>query len=126
MAYIVGHWEFRGFGHWALEEKATGDFVGRVGVQEPATWPDFEAGWAIVKSRWRRGYASEGARVVLDYAFSVLERPHVISLIHPENVASIAVAKGLGETLEGETEVMGMDVEIYGITRGRWLEGQRP
>jgi hypothetical protein len=48
-------------------------------------------------------------------------RPHVISLIHPENRASIAVARRLGETIEGATTVMGIDVEVYGIGRDRWL-----
>ena len=45
----------------------------------------------------------------------------MISLIHPENHASIAVAKRLGETREGETTVLGRPVEIYGTTRDRWL-----
>jgi RimJ/RimL family protein N-acetyltransferase len=45
----------------------------------------------------------------------------VISLIHPENHVSIAVAKRLGETREGATTVLGRPVEIYGTTRDRWL-----
>jgi RimJ/RimL family protein N-acetyltransferase len=48
-------------------------------------------------------------------------RAHVIGLIHPENHASIAVATRLGETREGATTVLGRPVEIYGITRDRWL-----
>jgi RimJ/RimL family protein N-acetyltransferase len=48
-------------------------------------------------------------------------RAHVISLIHPENHASIAVATRLGETREGATTVLGRPVEIYGTTRDRWL-----
>ena len=31
MAFLVGHWRFRGYGHWAVEEKATGNFMGRIG-----------------------------------------------------------------------------------------------
>jgi RimJ/RimL family protein N-acetyltransferase len=50
-------------------------------------------------------------------------RDHVISLIHPENRASIKVAERLGETHEGETEVLGMPVLIYGISRGKWESG---
>jgi RimJ/RimL family protein N-acetyltransferase len=44
-------------------------------------------------------------------------RDHVISLIHPENRASIKVAERIGETLEGKTELFGHDVLIYGIDR---------
>lgn len=120
MAYVVGHWELRGFGHWAVEEKATGEFVGRVGVQDPDGWPEFEIGWMIAPSRRRRGYALEAARRALDYAFETIGRDHVISLIQAPNVASIAVATRLGETLEGETTVLGLPAQIYGITRERW------
>ena len=49
MAYLVGHWALRGFGHWAVEEKATGQFVGRLGFQEPQGWPGFEVGWTLAK-----------------------------------------------------------------------------
>jgi RimJ/RimL family protein N-acetyltransferase len=121
MAYMVGHWQLRGFGHWAVEEKATGEFVGRLGFLEPAGWPAFEIGWTLAKSRWGRGYATEGAGRALEYAFLELGKPHVISLIHPDNAASIAVARRLGETLESRTSVLGIDVEIYGMSRESWL-----
>jgi RimJ/RimL family protein N-acetyltransferase len=123
MAYIVGHWQLRGFGHWAVEERASGAFVGRIGVQDPEGWPGFEIGWTIAKECWGRGYATEGARRVLAHVFTDMGREHVISLIHPDNVASLAVARHLGETLEGEATVMGIDVHVYGISRERWLAG---
>jgi RimJ/RimL family protein N-acetyltransferase len=123
MAYVVGHWQLRGFGHWAVEEKASGRFIGRLGFQDPEGWPAFEIGWTLAKESWGKGYATEGAREALEYAFTRMDRSHVISLIHPQNSASIAVAERLGETLEGETSVMGIDVLIYGITRDRWRAG---
>jgi RimJ/RimL family protein N-acetyltransferase len=51
-----------------------------------------------------------------------MDRDHVISLIAPENISSIKVAQRLGETVEGETELFGNTVRIYGITRDRWRE----
>ena len=42
LAFIVGHWQLRGYGHWAVEEKATGTLVGRVGFLNPEGWPAFE------------------------------------------------------------------------------------
>ncbi|HEU4887557.1 MAG TPA: GNAT family N-acetyltransferase, partial [Thermoanaerobaculia bacterium] len=53
----------------------------------------------------------------LGYAFDVMKRDHVISLIDPNNVASIRVAEKIGETVEGETEIGGHRVLIYGISR---------
>jgi RimJ/RimL family protein N-acetyltransferase len=116
-ALLVGHWHLRGYGHWAVEEKATGKFVGRIGFLNPVGWPAFEIGWTLARQHWGKGFAIEGARRALAYAFNELDKPHVISLIHPDNKASIAVAERLGEKVEGKTELFGHDVLIYGIDR---------
>lgn len=115
LAMIVGHWHLRGYGFWAVEEKFSGELVGRVGVWQPETWPGFEIGWTIARSRWGTGYAPEAARAALDWTRRNLPFRHVISLIHPENRASIRVAEKLGESLEGETQVLGRDVLVYGM-----------
>lgn len=122
MAVMVGHWTLRGFGHWAVEERATGRFIGRLGFLYPAGWPDFEIGWTLARENWGKGFATEGARRALAYAFDELGRDHVISLIHPDNAASIGVATKLGETLEGETDLMGLQVQVYGVSRKRFAE----
>jgi RimJ/RimL family protein N-acetyltransferase len=117
MAFLVGHWMLRGYGHFAVEEKASGRFVGRLGFLYPAGWPGFEIGWTLARDCWGRGYAIECARRALEYGFVELDQPHIISLIHPDNRASISVAERLGEKLEGETDLMGIRVQIYGIDR---------
>ena len=53
------------------------------------------------------------------YAFDDLDMSHVISLINRDNAPSIRVAERLGETVEGDTEVLGMPVLIYGIDRDK-------
>lgn len=117
MAFLVGHWDLLGYGHWAVEEKASGRFAGRVGFLNPADWPGFEIGWTLGRDFWGKGYATEAARRALQFAFDDLDRSHVISLIHPDNKASIRVAERLGEKLEGHTELLGNKVLIYGIDR---------
>ena len=117
MACILGHWQLRGYGHWAVEEKATGKLVGRIGFMNPEGWPGFELGWTLGRAFWGRGYATEGARRALEYGFNELDHKHIISLIHPENKNSIHVAERLGEQVEGKTELLGHDVLIYGIDR---------
>ena len=121
MAYMVGHWHLLGYGHWAVEEKASGRMIGRMGFLNPEGWPGFEVGWTLAREFWGKGYASEGARRMLDYAFNEMGRDHVISLIHPENRGSIRVAEKMGEKVEGQTEVLGVPVLIYGISRDAWL-----
>src|SRR5438552_894126 len=106
MAAHVGHWCLRGFGHWAVEEKATGEFIGRLGLMHPEGWPGFELGWTLRRESWGRGYATEGARRALAYAFEEMGRDRVISLIVPANVPSIRVAERLGERVEGRIELL--------------------
>ena len=102
-AFIAGHWQMRGFGMWAVEEKTTGRFVGRIGPNYPEGWPDREIGWTIAREFWGKGYASEAARAAMDYAFDTLGWRRAISLIHPDNARSVAVAQRLGERRLPET-----------------------
>ena len=118
MSFLIGHWHLRGYGHWAVEEKASGRLVGRIGFLNPEGWPGFELGWTLGRPYWGRGYATEGARRALTYAFTELDRDHVISLIHPDNRASISVAERLGERVEGKTELSGTELLVYGVDRG--------
>jgi RimJ/RimL family protein N-acetyltransferase len=117
MATFLGHWQLRGYGMWAVEERATGALVGRIGHHHPEGWPDFECGWLLARASWGKGYATEGARRALQYAFTELGRTRVISLIRPGNDASIRVAERLGETLEGTVTLFGAEALVYGISR---------
>src|SRR5262245_46204532 len=119
LAYLAGHWAFRGYGYYAVEEKATGAFIGRAGFTNQTGWPGFELGWMLAPEYQKKGYATEAARMLLQYAFDVLDQPHVISLIHPDNAPSRRVAERLGEQVEGQTTVLTMPVLIYGIDRSR-------
>jgi RimJ/RimL family protein N-acetyltransferase len=123
MAAVIGHWSLRGYGLWAVQERASGALAGRIGFWQPEGWPGFELGWMLRRSFWGRGYAIEGARVALEYAFTQLNQPRVISLIHPDNAPSIRVAQRLGERLlESSIEVLGKPACVYGITREEWGE----
>ena len=117
MACQLGHWALLGYGYYAVEEKASGRLIGRVGFTNHPGWPAFELGWTIIPEFQGRGFASEAARMLLPYAFEALDQPHVVSLIHPDNAPSRRVAEKLGETIEGETQVLSMPVLIYGISR---------
>jgi RimJ/RimL family protein N-acetyltransferase len=117
MAFFVGHWGLLGYGMWALEERASGVLVGRVGFLHPPGWPDFELGWLLGRAFWGRGYAREAADVALAYAFDELGRERVISLIRPHNRRSIRLAEALGERLAGEVEIFGSTALLYEIRR---------
>jgi len=122
-ATIVGHWTLRGFGLFAVVERATGTFVGRIGPWQPEGWPDFEIGWTIRSECWGRGYATEAVKRCIENAFTELDRSHISSFIAPENMRSIHVAERVGERLEGETVLPHMPdrkVLQYGVSRSDW------
>ena len=100
MAVFIGHWYLKGYSHWAVEEKAKGKMIGRLGFLNPEGWPGFEIGWTLARHAWGKGYATEGAKAALQYAFEKLDQPHVISLIHPDNTPSMKVAERIGEKFE--------------------------
>lgn len=116
LAVMAGHWSLRGFGPWAAVEKASGEFVGRIGFFEPQGWPDFELGWVLARPYWKRGLATEAAKAALEFAFTTLRRRRVISLIRPQNAASIRVAERIGEHLDGSVQLMGKEALIYAIS----------
>jgi RimJ/RimL family protein N-acetyltransferase len=124
MAMVIGHWRLRGYGFWAVEEKASGEMVGRVGCWRPEGWPGLEVGWTLRRRFWGRGYATEAARASVEYAFDVLSQTRVISLIAPENVNSIRVAERLGEKPAGEWEVFGTKVIIHAVGREEFRQAE--
>lgn len=113
MAVFIGHWWLRGFGVWAVEERATGNFIGRIGCFQPEGWPGFEICYTLDRPAWGKGYASEGAAKALDYARTVLERRDICSVIRPQNEGSKHVAIKLGATLAETVEFYGAPALIY-------------
>ena len=116
MAMHAGIWTIRGYGLWAVELRETGELVGRVGVWFPEGWPEIEAGWVIGPKHWGSGYATEAGREALRQAFATLGVTHVISLIHPENVASRRVAEKLGGTIDKTDVFHDHETLFYGYT----------
>jgi RimJ/RimL family protein N-acetyltransferase len=104
-------------GQWALEERATGVFVGGAGLWRPEGWPGLEVGWTLDRNAWGHGYATEAGRAAIDYAFNVLHADEVISLIRPENTASIKVAERLGETHHRTIQLLGAEAYVYRTQR---------
>jgi RimJ/RimL family protein N-acetyltransferase len=117
IASMLGHWQLLGYGMWAVERKDSGAFVGRAGFLDPPGWPGFEVGWVLGRAHWGHGFATEAARAALDYAFDVLKRERVISLIREGNERSIRVAEKLGERYAGEVELLGSKARVYEVRR---------
>lgn len=113
MAMFIGHWVMRGYGLWAVEERATGRFIGRIGCLELDGFPNFEIAYTLTRSAWGHGYAREGAAAALRYARDVLGRRKIASFIRPDNTASIRVATSLGAVASGTVEFFGAPSIVY-------------
>ena len=123
---FVRHWAQRDFGLWAVEHKASGAFIGFVGLMHQHDWPigehKTEVGWRLDRAFWGQGLATEGARVSVRHGFEELGLERIISIIMPENFASRRVAEKAGLTLRGELPFKGHDVVWYAIDRREWTD----
>ncbi|PWT82293.1 MAG: N-acetyltransferase [Acidobacteria bacterium] len=102
LAALVGHWELRNYGSYAVEEKLSGKVIGVVGLDYPGDWPEPEIQWGLSRNYWGKGYASEAVRAVKEMTTEYLADLSLISLIHPENSNSINLAKAVGAQFEKE------------------------
>ncbi|MGI8864074.1 MAG: GNAT family N-acetyltransferase [Solirubrobacteraceae bacterium] len=128
-AMVLAHWEEYGFGFWAVQSQElenAGAFLGFIGAGHPNFLPELSArveiGWRLARSAWGRGLATEGAGAVRDHLFEALGLPELISIIHPENARSQAVARKLGMSVSEHVHhpVMDMPVEVWRITKKEW------
>jgi RimJ/RimL family protein N-acetyltransferase len=121
---MPGAWAVQGFAMFSVIEKDSGRWIGRLGPWRPEGWPGPEIGWALAREFWGRGYATEGARAATDWAFDHLGWDRVIHSIHPDNVASQAVARRLGSRNLGPgmlpAPYEGSPTDIWGQSREEW------
>lgn len=92
-----------GFGFMMVIEKETGELVGHCGMKRvdnplAPNVGDHEIGWLVREDRWRRGYAHEAMRAVIDWAFRSIGAPHVVALTCESNVGSWKLMEKLGMT----------------------------
>jgi RimJ/RimL family protein N-acetyltransferase len=113
-----GGWALRGFGFWAMREKAGGRFVGDIGFKdscreiEPSIFGLPEAGWVVAPCAQGKGYASEALAAALGWLDRQSEHPLSVCLIAPQNAVSIRLASrhGYGQAttvlFEGEATLL--------------------
>ncbi|MFL5736705.1 MAG: GNAT family N-acetyltransferase [Actinomycetota bacterium] len=117
----IDRFERDGTGLWAIEDRATGEFLGDCGLVHQVVdgVDELEVGWHVKRSRWGQGIAPEAGAAFRDRAFGELGFERLISLIRPENVQSRRVAEKLGMTVEKGTVFgsMGWTHFVYALRR---------
>ena len=113
VAVVAGHWAWRGYGPYTLQDRRSGDVLGVAGLWFPKDWPEMEIKWALVPAARGMGYAAEAARAVRAMAREHLPGLRLISLIMVGNEASVRVARAAGAQLECEIDFRGGRAVIY-------------
>lgn len=90
---------------FAAEEKYSRKLIGFIGLNVPK-WeshftPCVEIGWRLGFQYWDKGYATEGAKAVLDYGFNKCRLTEIVSFTVPENIRSIHVMEKIGMKRDG-------------------------
>lgn len=105
---IGAHLEEHGFTWWAAELRETGEFIGFIGLAVPsfeaAFTPCVEIGWRLAAEFWGRGLATEGARAVVEYAFTDLGLDELVSFTTVGNMRSRRVMEKLGMTRDADDD----------------------
>jgi RimJ/RimL family protein N-acetyltransferase len=105
MALLIGHWNLKGFGYWAVDHRDTNEFIGCAGLWQSPGWPELELGYWLVTEHQGKGYALEACVACIGYAREVLHAKSLVSYIDPRNAPSIRLAKRLGAAHEGTIEL---------------------
>ena len=131
---IVEHFAQHGWGLWAVELRATRQFMGFVGLW-PRPYvtgdPMVEIGWRLARAHWGRGYATEAARAVLRFGFERLALDEIVSFTVPQNERSRRVMERIGLYLDHGRDFDHPRVDperyphlvrhvLYAITRADW------
>ena len=104
----IGQWSLRGYGMWAVEDKATGALLGETGFSD--NWRDYndarrglpEAGWWLAADSHGRGYAKELVRAAHEWADVTLKVRCTFCAVMAHNAASIRLAEGVGYVFQRE------------------------
>lgn len=92
----VGQWPLMGYGPFSIDDTATGDYLGEVGIYQPEGYPEPELGWFTTPEAEGKGVAFEAAHAVMAWARKSFGWDHLVNYIDPRNARSIALALRLG------------------------------
>ena len=136
---INSHFEKYGYTLYATERKDSGEFIGFIGLFTPEFeshfTPTTEIGWRLSSKHWGQGFATEGAKAVLDYAFRELKMPEVVSFTTAGNAKSIRVMQkiGLQHNESDDFDHPNLDDEsplkphvLYRLSREKYMQGESP
>lgn len=115
----IGQWRLCGYGLWAIEERASGAFIGEVGAADfkriisPSLDGAPECAWSLDPAAHGKGYASEALTAALGWLDANLASDRFCCIVDPANARSIRVAEKAGFRLAGVADYKGAELNLY-------------
>ncbi|MFC9331951.1 GNAT family N-acetyltransferase [Kitasatospora sp. NPDC057015] len=102
-----------------MQGRDDGAVVGGLGIRlSPPYEDDLEMSWQVAPEAWGQGYATEGGRALIAWAFTQ-DAEELFAVARPTNVHAIAMAKRLGMEWVGETtKYYGLSLQVYRVRPG--------
>jgi RimJ/RimL family protein N-acetyltransferase len=113
---------------FAAEDRISHQLLGYIGLGVPHFLPEImpaiEIGWRLDPLLWGRGLATEGAQAAMAFAFDDLKLDEVVSIYHPDNIASGKVMIHLGMQFDRDTIDPARDIplRVYRISQAQWIK----
>ncbi len=106
MERLKKHYDEREYTYFATDILETSELIGFIGLAYQTYKTEFspatDIGWRLKKTAWGKGYATEGAKRCLEYAFNELKMNKIFSICTINNRKSENVMKKIGMTKKGE------------------------
>lgn len=119
LATDLGHWKLRGYGRWAVVEKASGRMIGGAGLWWPEGYPRSELTWWIVPAARRNGYAFEASHAAIVFGYRRLGWDLVETHMQDENAPARQLVEKLGGTvITRERFPDGITRNVYALPKG--------
>ena len=118
-----------GYSMWAVDDRATGVFVGQCGIRpvEEGAVPEIELAYHYTRDSWNKGYGTEAAIAVLAHALGPVGLGRVIAVVMTENVGSWRVMEKAGMRYEGLADYFGLEgLKKYVAAREWWRPPDAP
>jgi len=120
---IMRSWDEYGQGPWTVIDRATGSWIGKLGLMYQEDWPGpdkFEVDYELDPAWWGQGLATEGTQAALRYGFTQRQLPRIIGATVPEHAASRRIMEKCGLSYQGELEFRNARIVWYALDAATW------
>lgn len=107
--YFQRELDRNGWGPWAVEVRATGEFIGMAGLSRTEyneRVSGCETGWQLSRHAWGNGYATEAARAALSFGLLTLEFETILAVTAKDNLRAQAVMRRIGMMRDAELDFL--------------------